>query len=173
MVLFCLSNMGNKQKQLNNFSGTGEKCQWRLENSSVMCNCPTCWIAGFSYWERHLAVCADFSQGWHWRSVNTAYGPLSNECFPMSRAVWVLSPTAKLPLKGFQKADYQSGKVRLSCCTVTTVRVVGTAVKLSIIRSPDLFNYINWVHGRYVSLYSHPWVHGPRFKLGPWVVSHY
>jgi len=157
MVLFCLSNMHYKQKQLNSFSGTGEKCQWHL----VMCNCPACWIAGFGCWEKHLAVCADFSQGWHWTSVNTAYGPLSNERFPVSRAVWVLSPIAKLPLKGFQKAVYQSGKVRLSCCTVITVRVVGTTclptgLKLSIVRSPDRFSYINWVHGHYVSLYAHP-----------------
>jgi hypothetical protein len=98
-----------------------------LENSSVMCNCPTCWIACFVYWKRRLAVCADFSEGWHWRSVSAAYGLLSNEHFPMNRAVWMLSPIAKLPLKGFQKAVNQSGKVRLSRCTLTTVRVVGTA----------------------------------------------
>jgi hypothetical protein len=126
MLLFCLSNMGYKQNQMNNFSGTGEKCQWHLANSSVICNCP-CWIAGLGYRKRRLAVCADFSEGWHWRSVNMAYDPLSNEHFPTSKAFWVLSPIAKTPLKRFQNAVYQSGKVRLGCCTVTTVRVGGTA----------------------------------------------
>jgi len=74
-----------------------------------------CWLQLLKKASR--AVCTDFSEGRHWRSVNTAYGPLSDEHFPMSRAVWMLSPVTKLTLKGFQKAVYQSGKVRVSCCT--------------------------------------------------------
>lgn len=63
-----------------------------LENSSAVCNCPACRVAGFGYRRKRLAVRADFSQGWYWTIVSTAYGLLPNERFPVSRAVLSVEP---------------------------------------------------------------------------------